>query len=241
MSKPKKPVHTLSLPYPDPPWPSVSADQEQAILRLLLPLLQPIGEFRRDYIPQSKGRGRAGKTHKTENGSVPEWMPELYNHLTIGFNSTVRRLESLAHTRKPANIALTTSNPPGKPEINLSVVFVCRQNLPDIMISSLPLLMATSAPKSNRSKLVELTSQAEAKIALALQQPRVGVLGCEEGAPGAETLLRFVSEMVDAVDVSWLEQPGNPVYYPAKVKTTEVEAKDKATARKLKRKNSEEG
>lgn len=208
----------------------MSPDQEQAILQLLLPLLQPVGDFRRDHVPQSKGKGRAGKARNTTHDP----LPETYNHLTVGFNSTVRRLESLASGRKPAILSAATPTRPTAPEVNLSVVFVCRQNLPDIMTSSLPLLVASSAPKSKRSRLVELSSQAEAKIAQALQQPRVGVLGVEEGAPGAETVLRFVAESLDTVDVPWIDQPEHPVYFPVKVKTTEAGVKDKVDLKRKK-------
>lgn len=156
-------------------------------------------------------------------------MPELYSHLTIGFNSTVRKLESLAHSRKPAILSMTAAAPHENPQVNLSVVFVCRQNLPGIMTSTLPFLLATSAPKPNRAKLVELTSQAEAKIAQTIQQPRVGVLGCEEGAPGAESLLQFITENFQTVDVPWLDQPQTPLYFPIKVQTSEAFSKNKAT------------
>ncbi|EXJ95155.1 hypothetical protein A1O1_00274 [Capronia coronata CBS 617.96] len=218
MSKQKKPVHALSLPYPDPQWPPVSSDQEQAVLQLLLPLLRPIGEFKRSHVPQSKGKGRAGKTVDTANNDL---MPDLYTHLTIGFNSTVRRLEALAGDRSPAILsAPTTTTTPSQNPVNLSVVFVCRQNLPDIMSSSMPLLVATSAPVSSRSQLVELSPQAEAKIAQALQQPRVGVLGLEEGASDAGALLRLVAETFETVTVPWLDQPQRPHYFPVKVKTT---------------------
>ncbi|EHY57799.1 RNase P and RNase MRP subunit [Exophiala dermatitidis] len=217
MNKQKKPVHALSLPYPDPEWPAITPDQEQAILSLLLPLLQPIGAFKQDNVPRSKGQGRAGKTQTKGN----ETIPELYEHLTIGFNSTVRRLEGLARGQKPEVFPAVTTLPPPPDQIsNLSLVLVCRRNLPDIMTSSLPLLVATSAPLANRARLIEVSPQAESKVAQALQQPRVGVLGVEAGAPGTETLSRFVTDTIPTVEVPWLDRPHNPTYFPVKVKTT---------------------
>ncbi|OQU97671.1 hypothetical protein CLAIMM_03566 [Cladophialophora immunda] len=242
MDKPKKTatVHSLSLPYPEPQWPTISPDAEQALLQLLLRLLQPIGDFRRDHVARSKGKGRGGKIHKrTQEDSLPEWMPDVYDHITLGFNSTVRRLESLARTRKPPVLSQQTDADPasGHAPANLSVVFVCRQNLPDIMTSSLPLLLATSAPAANRARLVEWSSQAEEQVARALHQPRVGVLGVGDGTPGAETLLHFVRDNVDGVDVPWLDQTPKPTYYPVKVQTVESASKSKVAPRDRKQKN----
>ncbi|EXJ72793.1 uncharacterized protein A1O5_03940 [Cladophialophora psammophila CBS 110553] len=236
-------VHALSLPYAEPQWPTLSPDSEQALLQLLLRLLQPIGDFRRDHVARSKGKGRAGKVNKkTQEDSLPEWMPDIYDHLTLGFNSTVRRLESLACSRKPRLLSQhTDADPLGHSRANLFVVFICRQNLPDVMTSSLPLLIATSAPKIARARLVEWSSQAEEKVAQALHQPRVGVLGIEEGAPGTETLLRCVRDTVDAVDVPWLDQTSTPIYQSVNIQTVESVPKSNAAIRGRKRKTPEDG
>ncbi|KIW96170.1 uncharacterized protein Z519_03237 [Cladophialophora bantiana CBS 173.52] len=235
-------VHALSLPYPEPQWPTISPDTEQALLQLLLRLLQPIGEFRRDQVARSKGKGRAGKVNKTQEDSLPEWMPDIYDHLTVGFNSTVRRLESLARGRKPQLLSQhTDADLLGHSRANLFVVFICRQNFPDVMTSSLPLLIATSAPKVARARLVEWSSQAEEKLAQALHQPRVGVLGIEEGAPGTENLLRCVRETVDAVDVPWLDQTSTPIYQSVNIQTVESVPKSNAAVRGRKRKNPGDG
>ncbi|OAG40312.1 hypothetical protein AYO21_05403 [Fonsecaea monophora] len=246
MDKRKKPavVHSLSLPYPEPQWPTISPDTEQALLQLLLRLLQPIGDLRRDHVLRSKGKRRGGKINKKiQEDSMPEWMPDVYDHLTLGFNTTVRRLESLAHQRKPKVLSQHTNDDssPGHTFANLSVVFVCRRNLPDIMTSSIPLLLASSAPATTRARLVEWSSQAEEQVARALHQPRVGVLGIGEGAPGAETLLRFVQDNVDAVDVPWLDHTPKPTYHSVNIQTVESVSKPKATLQNRKRKNPGDG
>jgi len=222
--------------------PVVAADHEQAILRFLIPLVQPIGDFRRDHVPRSRGKGRGKKSRtKTEQESMPEWMPEVYDHITIGFNTTIRRLESLAVRQKPPTLPQTIDEAPAdKPPVELSVMFVCRESLPDIISSSLPLLIATSAPKTRRAKLVDISPQAEARIACALRQPRVGVLGVEEGAPDADALLQFVNETIAEVEVPWLEQGLSPAYYPVNIERVEIGSK-KSTARTPKRKRSAEG
>lgn len=162
-------------------------------------------------------------------------MPDIYDHLTIGFNSTVRRLEELARSQKPQILA--DNNPQDEVPTNLSVVFVCRETLPNIMTSSLPLLMATLAPTPTQARLVEMSAQAEEKISQALCQPRVGVFGIEEGATGTASLLHFVKDNVEAVDVPWLDQESiRPIYYPVKIQTTVSSNKVKHPVRGQKRK-----
>lgn len=163
-------------------------------------------------------------------------MPEIYDRLTIGFNSTVRRLESLAQSRKPAILSqdTTTEQQPHRSQ-DLSVVFVCRQTLPDIMTSTIPLLLATSAPKTTRARLVELSPQSEARLAQALNQPRLGVLGLEQNAPMFGTLLQFVADNIEAVAVTWLEHTTSTPYLPVNIESVEPSLKPKPGSQKRKR------
>lgn len=165
-------------------------------------------------------------------------MPEVYDHLTVGFNSTVRRLESVARSRKPLVLSAgPVADRQDIHEANLAVVFVCRETLPDIMASSLPLLMATSAPVSSRAHLIELSAESEVKVAQALHHPRVGVLGIESETAGAEPLLRYIQDSVPVVDVSWLDQSTSPIYHPVNVHTAVSVANKKSDAQSRKRKS----
>lgn len=169
-------------------------------------------------------------------------MPDIYDHITVGFNSTVRRLEALAIGQKPPLLPpANNQNQPEGPHAPLSVVFVCRRSLPEMITSSLPFLITTSAPKYRRARLVGISLEAEARIAQALQQPRVGVLGVEEGAPGADTLLRIITETIDAVEVPWLEPGSIPSFLPVSIKTVEIGTKTKTRAQDLKRKRVDKG
>jgi hypothetical protein len=81
-----------------------------------------------------------------------------------------------------------------------------------------------------------MSAEAEEKIAQALYQPRIGVLGIDVEAVGAETLLQFVQNTITTVDVPWLDQTPPPVYHPVKVKTVMTAAKTKPAAQGRKRK-----
>ncbi|KAL6245677.1 RNase P and RNase MRP subunit [Rhinocladiella similis] len=237
----KKLVHAVTLPYPDQKWPQLSTEHEQAVVSLLLPLLQPVGDFRQNHVVRSKGKRRAGKNRpRQEQGTVQESMPEIYGHLTIGFNSTIRRLEALASRRLPSSLLPKSDlERPQNLPATLSAVFVCRGNLPDITTSSLSLQVATSAPRSARARLIPVSPQTEAKIARALNQPRVGLLGVQEDAPDADALLHWVSDNVDLVEIPWLEEVSSSTYLPVTVKTSEIATSPKPKTRK--RKGSEMG
>lgn len=215
---------------------------------MLIPRLEPIGDYRREHVCRSRGRGR-GRNAKSkvtsetrvDPGSPPKWMPEVFDCLTIGFNSTVRRLEAVAERRRPAllpNSHTPTSRAavPHDDMAALSVVLVCRSSLPDIMTSCLPLLVTMGSAEGSWTRLLGISAQAESMIAKALDQPRVGVLGVEEDAPGFQTLNEFVREVVAAVEVPWLQTGSQPTYLPVNVRTAQVIPRNKT--KKRKRKNS---
>jgi ribonuclease P/MRP protein subunit POP3 len=163
-----------------PSWPAPLKHVEDGVLQLLLPLLKPIGDFRRTQVPRSKGKGRAEKRSVEEQDELPQWIPDFYDHLTVGLNTTVRRLESRISTGSPQ----TSAEP-------LFVVLVCRSILPDILTTNLPLLV-DSAPTERRARLIEISSKAEKELAQALYQPRLAVLGVDNNAPGTEAVQQFL-------------------------------------------------
>jgi len=165
-------------------------------------------------------------------------MPEIHGHFTVGFNSTIRRLQALASHREPSSLHPTKSNLKQSPDLPaaLSAVFVCRENLPDILTSSLSLQVATSAPQSTRAKLIPVSPQSETKIARALNQPRVGLLRVQKDAPGSDALLRWVADNVALVEIPWLEELPNSTYFPVTVKTSEAAKNQKHMTRKRKAK-----
>jgi hypothetical protein len=164
-------------------WPAPSKDVEDGVLQLLLPLLKPIGVFRRIQVPRSKGKGRAGKQVNKEFDGPPKWIADLYDHLTIGLNTTVRRLESQASSTPPQ----TSAEP-------LFMVLVCRENLPDVLTMNLPLLLAASASANGRARLIEISSKTEKELAEALFQPRLSVLGIDRSGPGTDALQGFLKD-----------------------------------------------
>lgn len=97
-------------------------------------------------------------------------------------------------------------------------------------------MVVTAAAPPDRGRLIDISPQSEAKIAHALRQPRLGVLGIEMDAPGVDSLAQFVLEHIDKVDIPWLEQPSIPAYLPVKIDSKAVLPKTKSLRGAEKRK-----
>lgn len=197
--------------------PVLDPDEEAAILALLLPILNPVGDHRRRHAENKEKKKRPTSTvsqvlseHSRHSSSVPA---QIQDYLTVGFNSTTRKLQSLSAARRPTGLHKASSNGETvRSAGQVAAVFVCRDSLPEIMTASLPILISTAAPRETRARLIEISPQAEAKVAHALGLPRVGMLGLEPGAPGTEALLRLVQEKTQVVDVPWLDLTSPPSY-----------------------------
>lgn len=137
--------------------------------------------------------------------------PEILRYLTVGLNTTSRHLESEAALSKPGALVCVDKEKEAEKTSRerLAVVFLpkLRNNL---VYSHLPLLCYTSSAtqkdKVQRTRLVLLDSSCERIIATAMGLPRAGVIGLFDDAPGALSLLEYVRENVDPIEVPWLEK-----------------------------------
>jgi ribonuclease P/MRP protein subunit POP3 len=137
--------------------------------------------------------------------------PEILRYLTVGLNSTSRHLETEAALSKPG--ALVTVDKVEEAEQTsrkrLAVVFLPKSR-DNLVYSHLPLLCHTSSAaqkdKAQRTRLVLLDPSYERTIATAMGLPRVGVIGVFNDAPDTSSLLEYVRENVDPVEVPWLEK-----------------------------------
>ena len=201
-------------------------------------LLNPIGEHRKSTIVPSKGKrsrekrtiAQAAAEHDVMHilaADVHPPVPAISSALTVGFNSTQRRLETAVRTsvkdRLTADDRLNGSNTELRPSSRvLAAVFVDRSCQHSMLHSHLPLLVAAASASRTPVcfiRLVALPNGAEAKLSGALRIPRVGMIGVEHDAPGAGPLLSFVEEHVPKLDIPWLTNPQNG-FLP-----TEVDAK----------------
>lgn len=208
-------------------------------------------------------RGEGSHEGPQFESNTPSQATALLSSLTVGFNSTVRHLENLAHRASPASrtpLAMHVSphpipassidpelrkqtsieDPNPIPLRHMAAVFVPRSSQPSVLHSHLPLLVYTASlahPLSPQTRLVTLPKGCETRLAVALGLPRVNFVGLMDGdVAGAAELVELVREAVPVVDVPWLEQLRNGTYLPANVLVSQhpVSKESKAEKRKSK-------
>lgn len=217
--------------------PVLSSQDEADIVDLLCQLLEPIGQHRREYLKPSRGSSSRKRKRKAVQHATPTPpTPAISSHITLGFNTTIRHLESLSAISRPQPLGgptLEQSKSIGQ-LAPLSAVFVCRAGLPSILTSSLPLLTATASlafPEEPPTRLIQLGKIAGNRLAQALHQPTVGFIGLRSDTAIAKNLIALVRDRVQPVDVPWLREAVSTTYLPVKIKQTEVQVgpKKKAT------------
>ena len=232
----------------------MSANDKTTILELLVVLLTPIGEHRSRHIVGSRGKRAKRKARKTKQkpneesrenavqsqSSQGETLPGISSQVTIGFNSTTRYLEDLAH--KSTSIAIeppaellhkfptdidtaqvTSSGGEFASPEPLAAVFVPQSDHSSELFAHFPLLIRAGSHRqtsSSATRLVILPRDAEGKLSSALQIPRVGVVGLKRGAPMASELLELVRTRVPSIEVPWFEQAIAGTYLPLNIKQT---------------------
>jgi ribonuclease P/MRP protein subunit POP3 len=177
-------------------------------------LLEPIGKHRSEHISPSKGKRSKKRKRDSDSAeshqepkSDPPPPPQISKHITVGLNSTSRRLESLV---EPVFSASTSENAkkPSQAHSPLAVIFLT-QPVSSLQYSHLPTLVAfTAASRAGgfAPRFVALDAAAEQKLKTALGIPRVSVLGVLSDAPGAAPLFGYVRHNVSPLDIPWVKE-----------------------------------
>jgi ribonuclease P/MRP protein subunit POP3 len=212
----------------------LSSQDEADIVDLLCRLLEPIGQHRREHLKPSRGsssrkRKRKAAQHATASTDATPAPPTtaISSHITLGFNTTIRYLESLSAISTPQPLGGPTleQSKPIHPLAPLSAVVVCQAGLPPILTSSLPLVIATASlafPEEPPIRLIPLGKRAGDRLAQALHQPTVGFIGLRSDTAAAKNLIDIVRDRVQPVDVPWLKEADSATYLPVKIRQTEV-------------------
>ena len=176
---------------------------------------------------RSKGkrskRRRSKKDKETGGNITPPSppVPDLFHHITVGFNSTMKLLQQLAQLTSPlapvpdAEAGLASAK-------KVAAVFVCTSTLPGLLTSSIPTLVAAASadsPPASSIRLVSLPREAEIRLADALFQPRVGFVALLQDTPGAKTLIDAVIDKTPSVDIPWLKPNAQAEYMSVKIET----------------------
>lgn len=153
----------------------------------------------------------AGETAQDAQVSVkPEPRPEILSHLTMGFNSTVRCLESLCGESMPDVIRqylgkdmqtkgeLKRKRKSNSARKELAAVFVGRSTLSPAHYAHIPQLVelaSKSRDPGQEIRLIQLSKGAEARLAKVLNVPRVGIVGLMD-CKLASVLIDYVRDNV---------------------------------------------
>lgn len=158
---------------------------------------------------------------------------------------TIRHLEELAQksrqTLTHSQIVPATASSGADLPRPFVAVFVSRAGQPPMMHSHLPYLIKAASlfsPSLPSMGLVTLPSGAEARLSSALGIRGVGLVGLLYDSPGALDLVDVLRAQAPAVEIPWLQDSINSVYFPTKVKpvqtTNPLKWKTKSRAEKIK-------
>lgn len=181
-------------------WPETDPETAKTITEYLTQLLSGYGK----YVELQKSEGKA----KAEK-------PEICDKLTLGFNSTVKKLEDQAAPNREKlfcgeqNKRRKRQKQPGSEATRSYVkyVFVAKSDISTpLLTSGFPLLtFCASRSLEDRVKLVELPRGSMAKLLKTLNTPNVGVLSLEEGWTEGKAMFDFINVHVPDVEVPWLQ------------------------------------
>lgn len=205
----------LENPYTKNSWPLISAETSAQFIDVLLPLLQPIGTY--------------NGLCKKKVSPLPD-KPLISSSVRIGFNAVNQAVEQ------------QTQNKPGFDPV--LVVFVCRSDIPNSMLTGhFPLLCAASSKASGKPvKLVQLSRGSRAKLSEALNADAsyIAITASLASAMAAyyHTLVGVLNT-VPPVSIQWLDE--NPVFERSNIKRLKTSApimkrKHKGAAQVIKKK-----
>lgn len=171
-------------------WPEVDSKLANDILELLCLLLAGVGKYQKMKRGAKKGE------------DIGE--PDMLNHITLGFNSTVKRLESQADEKRQI-LTGQSKRLKKSSDSNLKYVFVAKNDIsPPILTQSFPVLCFTASQSlENRVKLVGLPKGSMDRLSSILNIKHTGIIGITENFTEAKPLLTLVDSIED-VDMPWL-------------------------------------
>ncbi|KAF2171711.1 hypothetical protein M409DRAFT_17948 [Zasmidium cellare ATCC 36951] len=221
-SKGHKPIYRTASPFAQPTISQLQQPQHDAVTRLLVEVLRPIGAYRTNIPKQSKkkrAKKRKRKATPAEEAKADEdgmtgveipglQPPRIQEDVLVGFNAVTRHLETLSTFSSKAAASTKEAEKPR----HVAAVFLLRP-LDDLIYSHLPALCHTASlahAERPATRLVLLDPSVEKAVAAALaRSPNVSVLAILEASDedeGSEVLTEYVRKEVKAIDIPWLKQ-----------------------------------
>ena len=180
-------------------WPFISPELSNTILEHLSQILSNLG-FYNGLLAEAKNNS-SSKMKSTD-------IPEIRKEITIGFNSTIKALETQASrhrsrlVKKKSHKKQRTSDP--APYIKY--VFVAKYDItPSLLTNPFPVLAYTSSTSANdKVKLIQLPRGSMSRLSSILKIENTGILGLSDNIDKAQALYNIIETEVKDVEVPWL-------------------------------------
>ena len=171
-------------------WPIVDRQASETIMECLTQVLSGYGS----YLEMKK---------MNKDKQIP--VPSVALKITIGFNSTVKKLEVQAKPNR-AKLLGKKIKPNDQAEGYVKYVFVAKSDISTALLTSCFPLLTFSASRSarDRVKLVELPKGAAGKLLSVLRTENVTILSLEEDWAEGKLLFDVVNSTISDVEVPWL-------------------------------------
>ncbi|PIA15198.1 hypothetical protein COEREDRAFT_98334 [Coemansia reversa NRRL 1564] len=218
--------HALEKPYATN-WPSASQTVQDEIVDLLYSALQPLGSYfaetrhaakyqrRRRRLALRRARKNKSEVKQKELVEHQQIMKpstighDLLNHVVLGINSTTRALEKQARRVNPCGSE------------DLVLVVVCKGDIEPQLVAHFPGLahaarIASASSTGGQSasgkgtvqggalRLVGVGSGSERRLAEAVGQRRVSVIGIKSGFPTLDAVVQRARAGVATPSVPWI-------------------------------------
>ncbi|OBA20993.1 hypothetical protein METBIDRAFT_41210 [Metschnikowia bicuspidata var. bicuspidata NRRL YB-4993] len=193
-------------------WPTIDRSVAETIMECLIQVLSGYGIY-------------LEMRSLNKDKKIP--VPEVAGKITIGFNSTVKKLEKQAGPNRakllgkpPKRSKQEQPNTPGY----VKYVFVAKSDISTSLLTSCFPLLTYSASRSalDRVKLVELPRGAMQKLSKVLRTDNVSIISLEEKWADGKLLFDVVDSNIRDVEVPWLaalfDENSAPVYEKPNIK-----------------------
>lgn len=160
-------------------WPFIEADLQNNILDLLEMALNSIGKY-----------NKLAKD-ETDKSQLPP-KPEILDNVTIGFNSTVKKLEDQAQSK-------------GENTKMVKYVFVCKADItPTILTNFFPTLAFTASKPDDLIKLIQLPKGSIQRLSKATNIENTSILSLTKDVNDLGSLYNIIDTNVKDLELPWL-------------------------------------
>ncbi|CRK34750.1 hypothetical protein BN1708_006486 [Verticillium longisporum] len=183
----KKVVHSVDTSFSSVEWPSISEQDQDAIMELIISLLAPLGHHRRTA---QASKGKRDTKRKRDSGTLAisdslskPPAPEIASFVDIGLSAITRNLQECVSQNVDSVDA--TKSP-------YALIFVARSGQASAFNSHYPQLVAVASQSSSSNHSIRLVG--------------VSSVGIRHGAPLSKPLIDFVQGCVPPITIPWLSE-----------------------------------